>query len=135
MRAPTHAANMILPREHETPFNKAPLIRAMAALLMVIAILSAFTRIVTRLLTVGTFKKDDKLVAAATVVVIAQSAAVISQGANGLGKLESLSPDKESYILKVGKHNTTNKYEPTVCWMLCMPPNFDDDQTTNIVDS
>ncbi|CAH0051614.1 unnamed protein product [Clonostachys solani] len=91
---------MILPREHETPFNKAPLIRAMAALLMVIAILSAFTRIVTRLLTVGTFKKDDKLVAAATVVVIAQSAAVISQGANGLGKLESLSPDKESYILK-----------------------------------
>ncbi|VUC35668.1 unnamed protein product [Clonostachys rosea] len=91
---------MILPREHETPFNKAPLIRAMAALLMVIAILSAVTRIVTRLLTVGAFKKDDQLVAAATVVVIAQSAAVISQGANGLGKLESISSDRVSYILK-----------------------------------
>uniref|UniRef100_A0A8H7KA19 Rhodopsin domain-containing protein n=1 Tax=Bionectria ochroleuca TaxID=29856 RepID=A0A8H7KA19_BIOOC len=91
---------MILPREHETPFNKAPVIRAVAALLMVIAIFSAVTRIVTRLLTVGAFKKDDQLVAAATVVVIAQSAAVISQGANGLGKLESLGPEQVSYILK-----------------------------------
>lgn len=112
---------MILPREHETPFNKAPVIRAVAALLMVIAILSAVTRIVTRLLTVGAFKKDDQLVAAATVVVIAQSAAVISQGANGLGKLESLGPDQVSYILKVGENDMMNRYDPTVCWTFSMP--------------
>jgi hypothetical protein len=126
---------MILPREHETPFNKAPVIRAVAALLMVIAILSAVTRIVTRLLTVGAFKKDDQLVAAATVVVIAQSAAVISQGANGLGKLESLGPEQVSYILKVGENGMMNRYDPTVCWTLSMPPNLDDDGMTNVVNS
>lgn len=39
----------------------------MAALLMVITILSAITRIVTRLVTVGNLKLDDALVAASTV--------------------------------------------------------------------
>lgn len=58
---------MILPREHETPFNKAPLIRAVTALLMVISILSAITRLVTRMATAGNLKLDDILVGASTV--------------------------------------------------------------------
>ncbi|KAH7020352.1 hypothetical protein EDB80DRAFT_633825 [Ilyonectria destructans] len=91
---------MILPREHETPFNKAPVIRAMAALLMVITILSAMTRLITRVVTIRRLKVDDYLVAASTTMVIAQSAAVIAQGANGLGKLEGVSASQISSILK-----------------------------------
>ncbi|KAK7431015.1 hypothetical protein QQZ08_002545 [Neonectria magnoliae] len=91
---------MLLPREHETPFNKAPLIRAMAALLMVIMILSVITRLVIRLVTVRSLKLDDTLVAASTVVGIAQSIAVIAQGANGLGKLNGLTSSHVSSILK-----------------------------------
>ncbi|KAM5341921.1 hypothetical protein ACJ41O_014952 [Fusarium nematophilum] len=91
---------MIVPREHETPFNKAPVVRAIAALLMVITILSALTRIVTRLATVRSLKVDDILVAAATVVSIAQSIAVISQGFNGLGKLHGHTTYQVSAILK-----------------------------------
>ncbi|KAH6887642.1 hypothetical protein B0T10DRAFT_539011 [Thelonectria olida] len=91
---------MLLPREHETPFNKAPLIRALAGLLMVITVLSAITRIATRLVTIRTLKVDDTLVAAATAVVIAQSIAVIAQGANGLGKLYEVDNNHVSSILK-----------------------------------
>lgn len=61
------AAEMIVPREHETPFNKAPVVRAVSALLMIITILSALTRLITRQLTVGSLKSDDVLVAVATV--------------------------------------------------------------------
>ncbi|EXK77167.1 hypothetical protein FOQG_18121 [Fusarium oxysporum f. sp. raphani 54005] len=91
---------MLLPREHETPFNKAPLIRALAALLMVITILSAVTRIVTRLATVRSLKLDDTLVAASTIVSVTQSIAVILQGTNGLGKLQGLSAGQISTIMK-----------------------------------
>ncbi|KAH7137005.1 hypothetical protein B0J13DRAFT_677762, partial [Dactylonectria estremocensis] len=91
---------MILPREHETPFNKAPLIRALGALLMVITILSAFTRIVTRLVTIRTLKVDDYLVVTSTIMVIAQSIAVISQGSNGLGKIDGQTDSQISSILK-----------------------------------
>ncbi|KAF4964045.1 hypothetical protein FSARC_7994 [Fusarium sarcochroum] len=91
---------MLFPREHETPFNKAPLIRAIAALLMVIAILSAITRLVTRLATIRTLKTDDILVAASTIVAIAQSIAVIAQGANGMGKLHGPSNSQISSIMK-----------------------------------
>ncbi|EEU33353.1 uncharacterized protein NECHADRAFT_82920 [Fusarium vanettenii 77-13-4] len=92
---------MILPREHETPFNKAPLIRAVTALLMVISILSAITRLVTRMATAGNLKLDDILVGASTkIMAIAQSIAVIIQGANGLGKMQGLSADQVSSILK-----------------------------------
>lgn len=58
---------MIVPREHESPDNKAPLIRAIAALMMVIAILSAITRLVTRAITMRKLKLDDSLVLAAVV--------------------------------------------------------------------
>ncbi|KAM0548063.1 hypothetical protein ACHAPJ_010121 [Fusarium lateritium] len=91
---------MLFPREHETPFNKAPLIRAIAALLMVIAILSAITRLVTRLATIRTLMTDDILVAASMIVAIAQSIAVISQGANGMGELHGSSNSQISSIMK-----------------------------------
>ncbi|KAH7110960.1 hypothetical protein EDB81DRAFT_369402 [Dactylonectria macrodidyma] len=91
---------MILPREHETPFNKAPLIRAIGALLMVITILSAVTRIATRLVTIRTLKGDDYLVAMSTIMVIAQSMAVIAQGSHGLGKIDVLTTNQISFILK-----------------------------------
>lgn len=57
----------LLPREYETDSNKAPVVRAVTALLMVIAILSTTTRLTTKLITVGSVKIDDHLVAAATV--------------------------------------------------------------------
>ncbi|RSL51387.1 hypothetical protein CEP51_015218 [Fusarium floridanum] len=78
---------MILPREHDTPFNKAPLIRAVTALLMVMSILSAITRLATRMLTKGNLELDDMLVGAST-------------GADGLGKLQGLTADQVSSILK-----------------------------------
>ncbi|KAF4463710.1 hypothetical protein FALBO_9475 [Fusarium albosuccineum] len=98
---------MLLPREHETPFNKAPLIRAIAALLMVIAILSAITRLATRLFTIRTLKTDDVLVAASTIVAIAQSIAVIAQGANGMGKI-SLSSSQISHVSAHGQAQYTS---------------------------
>ncbi|KAM5369637.1 hypothetical protein ACJZ2D_008896 [Fusarium nematophilum] len=91
---------MLLSREHETPFNKAPLIRAMAALLMVITILSAITRIATRRVTIRSFKLDDTLVAVSTIVAVAQSLAVVYQGAKGLGKIRGLTAEQVSSILK-----------------------------------
>ncbi|KAH7124729.1 hypothetical protein EDB81DRAFT_664332 [Dactylonectria macrodidyma] len=91
---------MILPREYETPFNKAPLIRAIGALMMVFTILSAFTRIATRLVTIRTLKIDDYLVIVSTVMVIAQSMAVIAQGSHGLGKIDGLTTNQISFILK-----------------------------------
>ncbi|KAH7147033.1 hypothetical protein B0J13DRAFT_621956 [Dactylonectria estremocensis] len=91
---------MLLPRERETPFNKAPLIWAMAALLMVITMLSAITRIATRMVTIRAFKLDDTLVVASTIIATAQSIAVIVQGAKGLGKIRGLAADQVSSILK-----------------------------------
>jgi hypothetical protein len=60
---------MIVPREHETAVNKAPVVRALAALLMVFAILSTIARVVTRLLTIRRLRVDDVLIMAATVRV------------------------------------------------------------------
>lgn len=54
-------------RELETPYNKSPLVRAVAAFLMVVAVLSVLTRLATRLLTSGSMKLDDHLVITATV--------------------------------------------------------------------
>ncbi|KAJ4262909.1 hypothetical protein NW762_006522 [Fusarium torreyae] len=67
---------------------------------MVIAILSAITRLVTRLATIRTLKTDDIFVAASTIVAIAQSIAVITQGANGMGKLHGSSNSQISTIMK-----------------------------------
>lgn len=58
---------MLLPREHTTAANKAPIVRAMTALLMVITILAATLRIATRLTIVGSLSFDDGLVAASAV--------------------------------------------------------------------
>lgn len=91
---------MIVPREHETPDNKAPLIRAIAALMMCIAILSAITRLVTRAITMRKLKLDDSLVLAAVAVCIAQSSTVIAQGSLGMGKREGLDEDRIYSILK-----------------------------------
>ncbi|RSL84019.1 hypothetical protein CEP52_016558 [Fusarium oligoseptatum] len=91
---------MILPREHDTPFNKAPLIRAVTALLMVMSILSAITRLATRMLTKGNLELDDMLVGASTMMAVAQSITVIIQGTDGLGKLQGLTADQVSSILK-----------------------------------
>ena len=61
---------MLTPREHATAVNKAPIVRAMTALLMVISIQAATIRIVTRVTTVGSLSLDDGLVAASTVRTI-----------------------------------------------------------------
>ncbi|POR39145.1 Uncharacterized protein TPAR_00654 [Tolypocladium paradoxum] len=53
-------------REIETPFNKAPVVRVVAALLMVISILAALTRITTQLLRVRSLKLDDHLTVVST---------------------------------------------------------------------
>lgn len=58
---------MLLPREHATTTNKAPIVRAMTALLMVITILAATLRIATRLTIVGSLTLDDGFVAASAV--------------------------------------------------------------------
>ncbi|KAG9250108.1 uncharacterized protein F5Z01DRAFT_695663 [Emericellopsis atlantica] len=93
-------AAMLVAREHETPDNKAPLIRALAALLIVIALLAATVRIATRTITIARLKADDFLVITATAFAVVQSALVIAQGANGLGKRDGLTSDQVSYILK-----------------------------------
>ncbi|KAF5227518.1 hypothetical protein FANTH_14750 [Fusarium anthophilum] len=75
---------MLAPREHATDTNKAPIVRAMTALMMVIAIMAATVRLVTRLTTIGSLGLDDRLVAASTVVAIIQSVIVIFEGSAGL---------------------------------------------------
>lgn len=57
----------ILPREHEELFNKAPLVRAVTALLLVIFTLSTITRIITRWIKIGSFKSDDTFIVSSTV--------------------------------------------------------------------
>ncbi|KAH7210136.1 hypothetical protein DER44DRAFT_722608 [Fusarium oxysporum] len=91
---------MLKPREHATAVNKAPIVRAMTALLMVISILAATVRIVTRVTTVGSLSLDDGLVAASTVLAIIQSIIVIFEGSAGLGKRDGLDNDQISLILK-----------------------------------
>lgn len=54
-------------REYEEPFNKSPVVRALTAFFLVVALLATITRITTRLISVGRLKKDDILVTAATV--------------------------------------------------------------------
>ncbi|KAL9564970.1 hypothetical protein ACKAV7_010884 [Fusarium commune] len=91
---------MLAPREHATATDKAPIVRAMTALLMVIAILAATLRIATRLTTVGSLGLDDGLVAASTVLAIIQSIIVIFEGSAGLGKRDGLHNDQVSLIIK-----------------------------------
>ncbi|OAA54695.1 hypothetical protein ISF_08296 [Cordyceps fumosorosea ARSEF 2679] len=92
---------MISPRELETPFNKAPLVRAVTAFLMVFSVLAVITRIATRLLTAGSLKLDDHTVIAATALAVAQALVVILQAANGFGHHNDvLSAGQISYILK-----------------------------------
>ncbi|KAH7189923.1 hypothetical protein DER44DRAFT_844905 [Fusarium oxysporum] len=91
---------MLTPREHATAVNKAPIVRAMAALLMVISIQAATIRIVTRVTTVGSLSLDDGLVAASTVLAVIQSIIVIFEGSAGLGKRDGLDNDQISLILK-----------------------------------
>ena len=40
---------MLFTREHETPYNKSPVIRAVSMILMVVTVFSVFIRILTRL--------------------------------------------------------------------------------------
>ncbi|KAH7178943.1 hypothetical protein DER46DRAFT_622476 [Fusarium sp. MPI-SDFR-AT-0072] len=91
---------MLAPREHATDTNKAPIVRAMTAFMMVIAIMAATLRIVTRVTTVGSLSLDDRLVAASTVLAIIQSVIVIFEGSAGLGKRDGLHNDQISFILK-----------------------------------
>lgn len=59
---------MLLPREHETPFNKAPVIRALSMILMIVTMFSVFIRVLTRIATMrrlrwsSLFKSDDILI-------------------------------------------------------------------------
>ncbi|KAJ9417949.1 amino acid permease-domain-containing protein [Fusarium oxysporum] len=91
---------MLTPREHATAVNKAPIVRAMTALLMVISIQAATIRIVTRVTTVGSLSLDDGLVAASTVLAVIQSIIVIFEGSAGLGKRDGIDTDQISLILK-----------------------------------
>ncbi|KAJ3496005.1 hypothetical protein NLG97_g2980 [Lecanicillium saksenae] len=94
-------AIMMQPREFETPYNKSPLVRAVAAFLMVFSILSVVTRIATRLLTAGSLKSDDHTIIAATALAVAQTIAVIIQGANGFGQHDyARQPDQIAFTLK-----------------------------------
>ncbi|KAI1041805.1 hypothetical protein LB505_008462 [Fusarium chuoi] len=96
---------MLLPREHETPFNKAPVIRALSMILMIVTMFSVFIRVLTRIATMrrlrwsSLFKSDDILIFVSMIFVIAQSAVVYSQGANGMGKLD-VSSGQTALILK-----------------------------------
>ncbi|KAF4440353.1 hypothetical protein F53441_12301 [Fusarium austroafricanum] len=96
---------MLSPREHATPFNKSPIIRALSMILMVVTIFSVLIRVLTRLATVRRlkwsrlFKSDDIIVFVSMVFVIAQSVAVYTQGASGLGKVD-VSPSQTSSIMK-----------------------------------
>lgn len=58
---------MLHTREFATDSNKAPVIRAVAALLMVISVLSTTIRLTIRYLTMRAWHVDDALVAGATV--------------------------------------------------------------------
>ncbi|KIL85461.1 hypothetical protein FAVG1_11419 [Fusarium avenaceum] len=91
---------MLLTREHATIANKAPIVRAMTALLMVITILAATLRIATRLTIVGSLSLDDGLVIASTVLAVIQSIIVIFEGSAGLGIRHRLHADQVSLILK-----------------------------------
>ncbi|CAJ0552393.1 Ff.00g063720.m01.CDS01 [Fusarium sp. VM40] len=91
---------MLLPREHATTTNKAPIVRAMTALLMVITILAATLRIATRLTIVGSLTLDDGFVAASAFLAIIQSIIVIFEGSAGLGIRGGLHANQVSFILK-----------------------------------
>lgn len=58
---------MNLPREIPTAFNKAPIVRAVTALLMVISILATITRVMMKLMTTRGLTVDDCFLSAATV--------------------------------------------------------------------
>ncbi|WZH47724.1 uncharacterized protein QYS62_008883 [Fusarium acuminatum] len=97
---------MLFPREHETPFNKSPVIRALSMILMIVTIFSVFIRVLTRISTMRrlSFSKlctsDDILIFVSMILIIAQSTAVYSQGSNGLGRLDGVSSAQVSSILK-----------------------------------
>lgn len=58
---------MLVRREPEGPFNKAPVVRAVSAFLLVVAVLATLTRVVTKLILVRRCKTDDNLIIAAAV--------------------------------------------------------------------
>lgn len=47
---------MLFTREHETPFNKSPVVRAVSMILMVVTVFSVFIRLLTRLAAVKRLK-------------------------------------------------------------------------------
>ncbi|KAK2616280.1 hypothetical protein QQS21_000714 [Conoideocrella luteorostrata] len=92
---------MMLPREIETDYNKSPVVRAVTALLLVIAILATMIRVVTKYIAMGTLKLDDALISTATVIATVQSILVILEGSAGLGRHQGSLPEgKISFILK-----------------------------------
>jgi hypothetical protein len=57
---------MLFTREHETPFNKSPVIRAVSMILMVVTVFSVLIRLLTRLsavkrLKLSTFFTSDEI--------------------------------------------------------------------------
>ncbi|KAL6920652.1 hypothetical protein FSST1_004678 [Fusarium sambucinum] len=96
---------MLVAREHETPFNKSPVVRAVSMILMVVTVFSVFIRLLTRLAAVKRLKfstfftSDEIMILTAMIFAIAQSTVVYLQGSNGLGRLD-VSSSQVSSILK-----------------------------------
>ncbi|CAF3605724.1 unnamed protein product [Fusarium graminearum] len=96
---------MLFTREHETPFNKSPVVRAVSMILMVVTVFSVFIRLLTRLAAVKRLKystfftSDEIMMLTSMIFSIAQSTMVYTQGSNGLGKL-GVSSSQVSSILK-----------------------------------
>ncbi|PTD12473.1 hypothetical protein FCULG_00004572 [Fusarium culmorum] len=96
---------MLFTREHETPFNKSPVVRAVSMILMVVTVFSVFIRLLTRLAAVKRLKystfftSDEIMILTSMIFSIAQSTIVYTQSSNGLGKLD-VSSSQVSSILK-----------------------------------
>ncbi|UZP34448.1 hypothetical protein NXS19_002264 [Fusarium pseudograminearum] len=96
---------MLFTREHEAPFNKSPVVRAVSMILMVVTVFSVVIRLLTRLAAVKRLKystfftSDEIMIHTSMIFSIAQSIIVYTQGSNGLGKLD-ISSSQISSILK-----------------------------------
>ncbi|KAF0644746.1 hypothetical protein FPSE5266_20038 [Fusarium pseudograminearum] len=96
---------MLFTREHEAPFNKSPVVRAVSMILMVVTVFSVVIRLLTRLAAVKRLKystfftSDEIMIHTSMIFSIAQSTIVYTQGSNGLGKLD-ISSSQISSILK-----------------------------------
>ncbi|GKU07496.1 unnamed protein product [Fusarium langsethiae] len=96
---------MLFTREHETPFNKSSVVRAVSMILMVVTVFSVLIRLLARLAAVKRltfslfFTSDEIMILTSMVFAIAQSTIVYTQGSNGLGKLD-VSSSQVSSILK-----------------------------------